>query len=140
VAVEQRILLVDDDSTIRLMYKSLLEAEGYTVVEENCAVEALNRLAKEEKFDLVITDIMMAKMDGWEFLKAIRNDVGLSSLELPVIVVSAHFSSDFLQAEAFKLGASSTYTKGEPVSRLLKEVKIHTGTMRSKFNDDTSTD
>lgn len=134
------ILLVDDDRAIRKMYADFLRNNDFEVVEERSALDALERLVAGEKFDAVVTDIMMAKMDGWEFLSVIRNDIGLSALDLPVIIISAHFESDFLNAEAFNRGASAAYAKGEPLSRLLKEVRIHTGTMRSKFDDDTNND
>lgn len=134
-----RILFVDDDRAIRKMYGDFLRSEGFEVIEEVSGIEAIERLSKET-FDMVITDVMMAKMDGWEFLEIVRKELGLDSLTLPVIVVSAHFQSDTLRAEAFKRGASSTYAKGEPLSRLLKEVRIHTGIMRSRFDDDTIPD
>lgn len=136
-----RILLVDDDRLVSRMFGDFLRNAGFEVEEESSAVDALDKLSKKgELFDLVVTDIMMAKMDGWELLKAIRKDLGFDSVTLPVIVVSAHFQSDTLRAAAFHRGASATYAKGEPLSRLLKEVRIHTGTMRSRFDDDTLTD
>lgn len=135
-----RILLVDDDHMIRKMYGDLLVRDGFEVVDEASAIDALARLTNGEKFDLVVTDIMMAKMDGWEFLKNIRTDLDTDSVSLPVIVISAHFDSDVLRAEAFKRGASSTYTKAEPLSRLLNEVRVHAGRMRSRFDDDTQPD
>jgi CheY-like chemotaxis protein len=135
-----RVLLVDDDHAVRMMYKDFLEADGNEVVTESSAIDALERLRKGEVFTLVVTDIMMAKMDGWEFLRAIREDLGFRELELPVIVVSAHFDSDTLRAEAFRLGANATYTKAQPLSRLLQEVRIQTGRLRSRFDDDTIPD
>lgn len=133
-----RVLLVEDDRSTRKMYQDFLEADGLSVVAEGSALDALERLTNDEMFDLVVTDIMMAKMDGWEFLKAIREDLGFDSLQLPVIVVSAHFDSDTLRAEAFRKGASAAYTKMEPLSRLIQEVRVHTGRLRSRFDDDTN--
>lgn len=136
-STRNRILLIDDDKSILELYSKVLTADGYEVVREASSITALDRLTSGEKFDLVITDIMMAKMDGWELIDMIRNGVGLSSTQLPVIVISAHFSSDVLEVEAFKRGASSTYAKTQPLSRLLHEVRIHTGRQRSRFDDDT---
>jgi two-component system chemotaxis sensor kinase CheA len=134
---KRRILVVDDDRSVRRMYGDFLRADDYDVVEESSAIDALERLIANEQFDLVITDVMMARMDGWEFLDRIRVGLGLNSLQLPVIVVSAHFDSDNLRKEALGRGASATYTKAEPLSKLVQEVRIHTGRMRSKFDDDT---
>lgn len=133
-----KILLVDDDRVIRRMYRDYLEADNCKVITENSAEDALDRLQKGEKFDLVITDIMMARMDGWGLLRAIREDLGFGELELPVIVISAHFESDILRAEAFRRGANATYTKAQPLTVLLREVRIQTGRLRSKFDDNTS--
>ena len=133
-----RILLVDDDRAIRKMYTDLFERDGFEVISESSAIDALERITGGEKFDLVVTDIMMARMDGWEFLKVLRQDLGFNSVALPVVVVSAHFDSDRLRAEAFRRGASSTFTKAEPLSRLLHEVRVHSGQMRSRFDDDTN--
>jgi CheY-like chemotaxis protein len=135
-----RILLVDDDRMIRRMYRDFLEADGNEVVAESAAVDALERLQNGEVFNLVVTDVMMARMDGWELLRAIREDLGFGELELPVIVVSAHFDSDTLRVEAFRCGANSTYTKAQPLSALLQEVRVQTGRQRSKFDDDTIPD
>lgn len=135
-----KILLVDDDRMIRRMYSDLLESDGNEVVTEGSAIDALERLSKGEEFNLVVTDIMMAKMDGWELLHAIREDLGFGELQLPVIVISAHFDSDTLRAEAFRRGANSTYTKAQPLTKLLQEVRIQTGRLRSRFDDDTITD
>jgi len=135
-----RVLLVEDDVTIRAMYAAVLRKAGFIVEEEDSAIEALELLASGEKYDTVITDVMMARMDGWEFLKAIRAGLKLDSVALPVIVMSAHFSSDTLRVEAFQKGASATYTKAEPLSKLLNEVRIHTGRQRSRFDDTTIPD
>jgi len=135
-----KILLVDDDRMIRRMYSDLLESDGNEVVTEGSAIDALERLNKGEAYNLVVTDIMMAKMDGWELLRAIREDLGFDELQLPVIVVSAHFDSDTLRAEAFRRGANATYTKAQSLTKLLQEVRIQTGRLRSRFDDDTITD
>jgi len=132
-----RVLLVDDDRVMRRMYRDCMANAGFDVTEESSAVDALERLTQGEKFEVVVTDVMMARMDGWEFLERIRKDLRLGGLELPVIIISAHFDSDTLWAEAFRKGASATYTKAEPLSKLINAVKIHTGTMRSRFDDDT---
>jgi CheY-like chemotaxis protein len=86
---------------------------------------------------LIVTDIMMAKMDGWEFLDTIRKELRLDDLVLPVIVISA-FESDTLVAKALQHGANGCLTKPiRPLSKLTKLARIHTGRLRSKFDADT---
>ena len=131
----KKILLIDDDASIRRMYTDYLANDGFVVTAVPSAIEGLDILSKGEEFDLVITDIMMAKMDGWEFLHAIRNDLGFKPTRLPVIVISA-FESATIEAKALSCGANASYIKGgQPLSRLLREARIQTGRERSRFDD-----
>ncbi len=133
------ILLVDDDRFICEMYGSYLAVHGFDVVTENSASGALARLTEGEQYDLVITDIMMAKMDGWELLQTIREDLQFDNLTLPVIIISA-FASDALEAKALGKGANGSFVKGSaPLSGLLKQVRIQTGQERSKYSDTANT-
>lgn len=135
---QPRILLVDDDAMVCAMYGDVLKKDGCSVVTETSAEIALSRLMKGEEYDLVITDIMMARMDGWQFLSAIRNDLELDTLTLPVIVMSA-FESATMESKALALGASGCLTKPvKPIEKLIQQVRIQTGRARSKFNESNS--
>ena len=129
------VLLVDDDHVSRRIYADILKLNEFQVTEEKSAIDALERLHRGEKFDLVITDIIMAKMDGWELLAVVRNGLNLSDLELPVIVLTA-FSNDELEVKAYRLGANAIFRKKiDPNSKLVKDAKVFTGNHRSKFSD-----
>lgn len=131
----ERVLLIDDDRAIRRMYADCLRAEKFEVVEEDSAEAGLEHLLKGEGFDLVITDIMMAKMDGWELLDTIRKKLSLDDVKLPVIVISA-FDSAELEAKAFHRGANGCLVKPiSPLAKLLNMAKIQTGRVRSKYNE-----
>ena len=135
-----RVLIIDDDRAILRMYSDIMSAEGFITETDSSAIDAIERLQKGEKFDLVITDIMMARLDGWELLRNIRQEMKLGELELPVIIVSA-FVSDTLEAKAFSCGANGSYVKGrEPLTKLFKMVRIQTGRERSIFDDTTGAD
>ena len=136
---KSRVLIAEDDRAILRMYMDFLQADDYDVVGVTSAEDALELLVKGEHFDLVLTDIMMAKMDGWEFLNVIRQNLKLDELKLPVIVISAHFDSTTLRAKAFERGANGSYCKNEPLSKLMHDVRIQTGRVRSKFSDDSDT-
>jgi two-component system chemotaxis sensor kinase CheA len=84
--VSARILVVDDSITTRSLEKSILEAYGYLVRVAVDGLEAL-RLLREEKPDLVISDIQMPGMDGFELLETIKGDKALN--HIPVIIVSS---------------------------------------------------
>lgn len=79
-----QILVVDDDKNTRLLLKAVLQAENYTVFTAENGEDALNVMDREH-IDLVVLDIMMPKMDGYEFTKTLRE----SNNNLPVLMVSA---------------------------------------------------
>ena len=77
------ILVVDDDKNTRRLYKAVLESENYTVYTAENGEEALG-LMDREHIDLVVLDVMMPKMDGYEFTKVLRK----SQNTLPILMVS----------------------------------------------------
>lgn len=81
------ILVVDDDSAIREMLELLLEGEGYCVVMAENGLEALGTL-RQQPPALVLLDLMMPVMNGWQFLDAVKS---LSEFQnLPVLLLSAN--------------------------------------------------
>ena len=82
-----RILLVDDDVPSADALKELLEGEGYDVVCAENGREALARLRGPDLFCVILLDIMMPLMNGYEFRDAQRNDPRLAAI--PVIVITA---------------------------------------------------
>ena len=77
-------MVVDDDKNTRLLFRTVLEAENYNVVTASNGEEALEVLDREH-IDLVVLDIMMPKMSGYEFTKEIRG----TDENLPILMVSA---------------------------------------------------
>ena len=67
-----KILLVEDDNNLREIYEARLQAEGYNIVSAHDGEEALV-VAKAEKPDLIISDVMMPKISGFEMLDILRN-------------------------------------------------------------------
>ena len=97
--MNRRILVVDDETNVRLNYRVALETEGYEVVEANSAEIAIERLA-EKSFDLAILDMRMPGMDGLELLAKMREN----GITVPTMIVTAY--SDVPHAvKAMKLGA-----------------------------------
>jgi CheY-like chemotaxis protein len=84
------VLLVDDYADARATVRDLLEENGYPVIEAVNGQQALNILVSQKvpRIGLIVLDLQMPVMDGWEFLKVLRNYVLLS--HIPVLVVSAH--------------------------------------------------
>ena len=80
------ILVVEDDHNILRQIEFNLQSHGYTVSTATTGVEAL-RLMMRERPDLLITDVMMPEMDGYELVAGVRSDPGLA--EVPVIMLTA---------------------------------------------------
>ncbi len=112
-----KILIVDDETPIRRTLRDILEFEGYEVDE---AVDGLECVAKvqREKYDVVITDIKMPKMDGIEALERLQ----ILSPETPVIMVSGHGTID-TAVEAVKKGAFDFISKPPDLNRMLITVR-----------------
>lgn len=83
----KRLLVVDDDDDIRESLSDLLVNEGYDVSTARQGLEALTQLRAGLLPALILLDMMMPSMNGWQFLEAQRNDEALSGL--PVVVMSA---------------------------------------------------
>lgn len=80
------VLVIDDEQAIRLLIVAILEDEGHRVIEARDGFEGLDLLAQERP-DVVILDIMMPGIDGYETLRRIRQDTQLDGV--PVVMVSA---------------------------------------------------
>src|SRR6185312_15511260 len=104
-----KLLLVEDDNNLREIYEARLQAEGYTIVSAKDGEEALV-VAKAEKPDLVISDVMMPKVSGFEMLDILRNTDGLKAIK--VIMLTALGQNDD-QARADKLGADRYLVKSQ---------------------------
>ena len=91
------ILIVDDDDRLRRYVRVNLELEGYSVREAGSAAEGLEALA-EEPPDLILLDVMMPHVDGWEMLRQVQERHGIGSI--PVIMFSGKADAAPEDAEA----------------------------------------
>ncbi|MEI7805061.1 MAG: chemotaxis protein CheW [Hyphomicrobiales bacterium] len=89
------VLLIDDSPFFRNMLTPVLQAAGYTVTTAGAAKEALTLLKDGKGFDVVITDIEMPEMDGFQFAQALRSDP--RTAKVPVIALSSMVSADDLE-------------------------------------------
>jgi CheY-like chemotaxis protein len=79
-----KVLVVDDDRDARVLWTAVAEAENLIVIEAEDGKEATETLEKDAEFVLIITDVMMPLVDGYELLKFIRDDDRLK--DIPVII------------------------------------------------------
>ncbi|HRI07251.1 MAG TPA: response regulator [Nannocystaceae bacterium] len=114
-----RILVVDDEPSLRRLIERYLTMHGFTVVTANDGEEALARI-RESRPDLVITDVMMPNMDGWDLAQRLRNDADF--LFVPIIYVTAlGGSSD--RVRGLRVGADDYLTKPFELEELLLRVQ-----------------
>lgn len=86
-----KILIVDDESDIRFLARKILVKEKYEVLEASTVKECLEKL-KEEKPDLILMDIMMPNLDGWEVTKRIKEDE--ETKDVIIIIFTVRDSDD----------------------------------------------
>ena len=100
-----KILVVDDEARMRKLVKDFLVRKQYTVVEAGDGEEAIELFVKENDFDLIILDIMMPKMDGWEVCREIRK---LSKVPIIMLTAKGEESDELL---GFELGVDEYISK-----------------------------
>jgi len=112
-----KILIVDDEASIRRTLRDILEYEKYEVDETKDGMECLVKL-KKERYDVVIMDIKMPKMDGIEALERIQ----LIAPDTPVIMISGHANIDGA-VDAVKKGAYDFISKPPDLNRMLITIR-----------------
>jgi len=127
---KQRILIIDDDKSLVLVAERLLQKEGYAVITAFSGLEGLQK-AQAEKPDLVILDIVMPGMEGYEVCRQLKSNA--LTAHTPVIVLSVKGQTDTWKgapavglretSTAFNCGANNFLTKPVAANDLLRTVK-----------------
>nr|WP_218625207.1 response regulator [Sphingomonas sp. dw_22] len=112
--VTKLILTVDDSASMRMLLKASLTAQGYRIESANDGQHGLERM-HEVKPDLLITDINMPRMDGFELIEAVRAETAFKGT--PILVLSTEFS-DEKKARAREAGATGWITKPFEATKL----------------------
>ncbi len=115
------ILIADDEAKIRAVLREYAEFEGYEVLEAGDGMESV-RMAKNNRVDLVIMDVMMPKLDGFSAVKEIRK-----AKDVPVIMLSARVE-EYDKLFGFEIGVDDYVTK--PFSPKEVMARIHAVTKR----------
>ena len=122
------ILVVDDYTHIRRLYEYTLEKNGYVPFTAANGKEAL-KLMESTHIDLIVLDVMMPEMDGYDFLKTIRD----SGSEIPVLIITAKDSAEDLR-KAFMLGTDDFMVK--PVDEIEMLLRIKALLRRAKIGEE----
>ena len=116
---EKKILIVDDEDHIRELLKFNLEKNGYVVYMANDGLNGL-KLAREKQVDLILLDLMLPGMDGFEVCKEIRRDNIISNV--PIIMLTAK-SEEIDKILGLELGADDYITKPFSIRELSARIK-----------------
>ena len=118
----KRVLIVDDAVTVRMYHRGILEVAGYTVEEAWNGIEALEK-ALDASFDLYIVDVNMPKLDGYGFLRELRQQ---NIPQSPAIMVSTEATAKDEMA-AYRAGANDYLIKPAKPLQLLTHVRLMLG-------------
>ena len=130
-----KVLVVDDESRMRKLVKDFLSKKGYIVLEAGDGEEAVDIFMNNKDIGLIILDVMMPKMDGWETCKEIRK-----FSQVPIIMLTAK-SDERDELLGFELGIDEYITKPFSTKLLLARVfKLieQRDKLREKFSSDLS--
>ena len=101
----QKILIVDDESRMRKLISDFLEREGYKTIEASDGVEAMERFYEDKDISLIILDVMMPRMDGWEVCKEVRQNS-----KIPIMMLTAR-AEEQNELKGFELGVDEYIAK-----------------------------
>ncbi|MBN1289148.1 MAG: response regulator [Actinobacteria bacterium] len=116
---ERKILIIDDDPSINELVCMALTNEGYYTYDALSGIRGY-RLAKKEQPDIIILDVMMPEMDGFEVFRKLRLDP--ETKRIPVLFLSALTTEDAIQKGLY-MGASGYITKPFDLTALIEKVK-----------------
>ena len=123
-ATKTRILVIEDGITTRMFYRGVLEGAGFEVEEAVNGMEGVER-AMTGSFDLLVVDINMPKMDGYQVIRTVREDPVL--WRVPVITISTE-DKEHDALKAYEAGANFYLTKPVRPKDLADMARLLTGT------------
>jgi CheY-like chemotaxis protein len=118
----RKILIVDDDPVVHMLYKRHLEREGFDLLMARNGAEALT-VAAQTKPDLILMDVMMPTKDGLATLRELKQNE--ATRDVPVIIMTATNAAEYLISirEAKQGGAAGLVTKPLSPAKLVEEVR-----------------
>ena len=123
-----KILVVDDESRMRKLVRDFLVKSGYFVVEASDGIEAMDRFYEHKDIDLIILDVMMPKMDGWEVCREIR-----MVSRVPIIMLTAR-GDEKDELRGFELGVDEYISK--PFSPRILVARVEAILRRSRMKEE----
>jgi two-component system chemotaxis response regulator CheY len=122
--MSKHILIVDDSKTIRNLLAFVLKSEGFKVTMAEDGLDGLEKLYNAERVDLIVSDINMPRMDGFSFIKALREQDAYK--DVPVIVLSTEGKEHDI-ATGMSIGANLYMVKPAEPAKMVRNVKMLLG-------------
>lgn len=138
------VLVIDDAADIRMVINRILRDE-FTVIEASNGKEGWSKIQQYKNIQLIVTDLDMPEMNGFDVIKQVRlcNDEGIHNL--PIIMLTSNEENESSKKQALQLGATEFHTKPITALHLLASVRAHTNyhqtnkTLRDRINIDPLT-
>jgi two-component system chemotaxis response regulator CheY len=122
--MSKHIMIVDDSKTIRNLLAFVVKAEGFRVTTAEDGLDALEKLYSMEPVDLIVSDVNMPRMDGFTFIKTLREQD--SYKDVPIIVLSTEGKEQDI-ATGMQLGANMYMVKPEEKAKMIRNIKMLLG-------------
>ena len=129
---EINILIVDDDIMVLTLLSSILKENGYSTLHAFNGVDAM-KIMSSKQVDLLLLDVVMPKIDGFELIKKMRNSAEYA--QIPVIFISSSDNTEFI-VKGFNEGAVDYVIKPFKKTELISRIKFH---LKNKAKQDQIT-
>lgn len=122
--MSKHILIVDDSKTVRNLVAFIMKKEGFTITTAEDGLDGLEKLYAAGQVDLIISDINMPRMDGFTFIKTVREQEAYR--DLPIVVLSTEGQEHDIQ-QGLSLGANLYMVKPAQPDKMVKNVRMLLG-------------
>ena len=122
--MSKTILIVDDSKTVRNHVAFIMKKEGLKVVTAEDGLDGLEKLYSSDKVDLIVSDINMPRMDGFTFIKSVREQEAYR--DIPIVVLSTEGQEKDIQA-GLSIGANLYMVKPAQPEKMVKNIKMLLG-------------
>ena len=122
--MSKHILIVDDSKTIRNLVAFIMKKEGFTISTAEDGLDGLEKLYAAEHIDLIVSDINMPRMDGFTFIKTVREQDAYR--DVPIVVLSTEGQDHDIQM-GLSLGANLYMVKPAQPDKMVKNVRMLLG-------------
>lgn len=122
--MSKHILIVDDSKTIRNLVSFILKKEGYKVTSAEDGLDGLEKLYAGEQIDLIISDINMPRMDGFTFIRTVREQDAYR--DVPIVVLSTEGQEQDIK-KGIKFGANLYMVKPAQPQQMVSNIRMLLG-------------